>query len=160
MSVQEDINHRSIAFTTRTTKVTAHTLYKMIRMYMQHRKNHKLHSNIPQGKQTVKQLAKQGQGMTTLDMNDNDIKLFDRLMKKYGVDYAIMTDKKTTPPTHTIFFKGKDADAVTKAFGQFTAQITKKATRPSVIAQLREMTEIVKNAVVSKVKNKEKEHIR
>lgn len=155
MSIQEDIDQRSIALSTKAARLTGHTLYKLLRMYLQHRKNKKLHPNIPQGKQTVKQLAKQGQGMTSLDMNDNDIKLFDRLMKKYGVDYSIMTDKKTKPPTHTIFFKGKDTDAITKAFGEFTAQVTKKATRPSVIAQLKELIEVVKNTVVNKVKNKE-----
>ena len=160
MSMQEDINHRSIALTTRAAKLTGQGLVKLIRMYMQHRKNKKLHPNIPQGKQTVKSLAKQGQGMTSLDMNDNDVKLFDRIMKKYAVDYAVMTDKKTTPPTHTIFFKGKDVDAVTKAFGEFTATITKKATRPSVLEQLRKITEIVKNSITDRVKNKDKEHTR
>ncbi|WP_249030150.1 PcfB family protein [Tannockella kyphosi] len=160
MSIQEDIDHRSIALTTRAAKVTGHTLYKMIRMYMQHRKNKKMHPNIPQGKQTVKALAKQGQGMTSLDMNDNDVKLFDRLMRKYGVDYAIMTDKKTKPPTHTIFFKGKDADAVTKAFSEFTSEITKKQSKNSVLAQLKQFVELVKNNTIDRVKNKDKEHTR
>lgn len=160
MSIQEDIDQRSIALTTRAAKVTGHTLYKAIRIYMQHCKNKKNYPNIPQGKQTVKALAKQGQGMTSLDMNDNDIKLFDRLMRKYGVDYAIMTNKKTKPPTHTIFFKGKDADAVTKAFSEFTSEITKKQSKKSVLAELKQFIELVKNTTINKVRNKDKEHTR
>lgn len=159
-SMQEEVNHKSIALTTKVAKLTGRALLKLIRIYLQHQKNKKLHPNIPQGKQTVKELAKQGQGMTSLDMNDNDIKLFDKAMKKYGVDYAIMTNKKTTPPTHTLFFKGKDADAITKAFTEFTAQVTKKVTRPSVLAELRKFAEIIKNTVIDKVKNKNKEQTR
>ncbi len=160
MSIQEDIDQRSIALTTRAAKLTGRGIYKVVRMYMQHRKNKKMHPNIPQGKQTVKELAKQGQGMTSLDMNDNDVKLFDRLMKKYGVDYAVMTDKKTKPPTHTIFFKGKDADAVTKAFAEFTSEITKKQSKKSVLAQLKQFVELVKTNTLDKVRNKNKEHTR
>ncbi len=160
MSVQEDINQRSIALVMRTSRVTGQTLAKGIRMYLQHRKNKKLYPKMAQGKQSVKDLAKQGQGMSSLDMNDNDIKLFDKLMKKYGVDYAVMVDKKSKPPIHTIFFKGKDADAVTKAFTEFTTEITQKQSRTSVLAQLRKFVEIVKNNSIDKVKNKEKEHTR
>ena len=153
--MQEEINHRSVALSVRAAKITGHGLLKIIRMYLQHRKNKNLHSDIPQGKQSVKELTKQGQGVTSLDMNDADIRLFDKAMKKYGVDYSVMTDKTTAPPTHTLFFKGKDADAVTKAFTDFTAQATKKVSRPSVLAQLKHFAELVKNKVIDKVKHKE-----
>ena len=155
--MQEEINHKSIALTTTTAKLTGRGLLKLLQIYLQHQKNKKIHPNIPQGKQSVKDLAKQGQGMNSLDMNDNDIKHFDRIMKKYGVDYSVMTDKKRTPPTHTLFFKGKDVDAITKAFTEFTAQATKKVTRPSVLAQLKQFAELVKHTVSDKVKNRNKE---
>ncbi len=100
---------------------------------------------------------KQGQGMTSLDMNDTDIKMFDRTMKKFGVDYAVIKNKDTTPPTHTIFFKGKDADAINKALTDFTKSNTKQQDRPSVLAELKKQVEVVKNTVRDKVKNKDKE---
>lgn len=153
--MQEEVNQRAIALVTRAGKITGSTLFKLLRAYLQHIKKQQLQPNIPQGKQTVKQLAKQGQGMTSLDMNDKDIRLFAKVMRKYGVDYAVMKDKKTNPPTYTIFFKGKDADAVTKAFTEFTTEITKKATRPSVLEKLKSLIEKVKNSVVDKVKYKE-----
>ena len=73
--MQEEINHKSIALTTTTAKLTGRGLLKLLQIYLQHQKNKKIHPNIPQGKQSVKDLAKQGQGMNSLDMNDNDIKL-------------------------------------------------------------------------------------
>ncbi|WP_317854839.1 PcfB family protein [Chakrabartyella piscis] len=160
MSVQEEVNHKNIAFVTSTTKITGRTLLKLAKAYLNHQKNKQVNKQIPQGKQSVKNLAKQGQGMTSLDLNDADIKKFDRIMKKYGIDYAVMTDKKTSPPTHTLFFKAKDADATTKAFTEFTVQATKKITRPSVLVELKKCAEIVKATVMDKVKNRAKEQIR
>lgn len=155
MAVQEEINNKQVAIAIKGAKVTGSLIFKGIRMYQQHLKNKKMHPDIPQGKQTVEQLAKQGQGMTSLDLNDKDLKNFDKIMKKYGVDYAIMTDKNDNPPTHTIFFKGKDADAINKAFSDLTKSITKNKARPSVLAELKNLIEVVKNTVRDKVKNKE-----
>ena len=160
MSVQEEINHKNVAFMTSASKITSRTLLKLMKAYLQHHKNKQLDKQIPHGKQSVKELAKQGQGMTSLDLNDADIKKFDRIMKKYGVDYAVMTNKKTSPPTHTLFFKAKDADAITKAFTEFTEKVIEKNSRPSVLAELKKYAEIVKNAVIDSVKNRTKEKMR
>ncbi len=155
MAVQEEINHKQVALMMKSAKVTWTMILKAIRAYKQHQTNKKINPHIPQGKMTVQELAKKGQGMTALDLDNKDLKNFDKVMKKYGVDYAIMTDKKTSPPTHTIFFKGKDADAINKAFDELTKDITKKQDRPSVLAELKKLAEIVKNTVRDKVKNKE-----
>lgn len=155
MAVQEDINHKQVALIQKGGKVTWALILKAIKAYQQHQKNKQHNPKIPQGKMTVKELAKKGHGMTALDLNNTDFKNFDKVMKKYGVDYAVMTDKKTSPPTHTIFFNGKDADAINKAFAELTKDITKKQDKPSVLSELKRMVEIVKNTVKDKVKNKE-----
>ena len=155
MAVQEEINHKQVALMQKGAKVTWALLLKAMRAYKQHQKNKQTNPTIPQGKMTVQELAKKGQGMTALDLDNKDLKNFDKVMKKYGVDYAIMTDKKTSPPTHTIFFKGKDADAINKAFDELTIDVTKSKGKPSVLAELKKFAEIVKNTVRDKVKNKE-----
>ena len=38
---------------------------------------------------------------------------FQKIAKKYGVDFAVVKDKNVNPPVYTIFFKAKDMDAVT-----------------------------------------------
>ncbi len=157
MSIQEDVNHRSISLTIRAAKLTGHTLWKIIRAFMRHIRNKQRYPNIPRGKQTVKQLAKQGQGVSTLDMGDDGIKHFDRVMRKFGVDYAVTKDKSTVPPTHTIFFKGRDGDAIMNAFKAYTAKITRANEKPSVLAQLQRMVERVRSNTLDKVKIKLKE---
>ena len=59
-----------------------------------------------------------------------------------------------------IFFKGRDADALTAAFTEYTSKKVKKAEkteRPSVLAKLSQFKEMVKNAVVDRTKRKELE---
>ena len=123
---------------------------------MAHLKKPTLH----QGKQTVKQLAKQGQGMTNIEVTDENIKVFEKHAKKYGVDFALKLDSTESPPKHLVFFKAKDNDAILSAFKEFSTDIVKKAERPSVIENLRNIKAQVKNEVIDKVKVKSKEQSR
>ena len=55
---------------------------------------------------------------------------------------------------------GRDADALTAAFTEYTSKKVKKAEkteRPSVLAKLSQFKEMVKNAVVDRTKRKELE---
>ena len=48
-------------------------------------------------------------------------------------------DRSSSPPKYLIFFKGRDADALTSAFTEYTNKKVKKAEksdRPSVLAKL------------------------
>lgn len=155
--MQEEVEQKTIALAISATKLTGRELKKAIVKLLAHRKNKKSHPNIPQGKQSVKQLAGQGQGMTSIEITDQNIKDFERVAKKYGVDFAVMKDKKVVPPKYVVFFKGKDADAITNAFKEYTADMVKKAARPSVLAELRKLALLTKNTVIQKVKHKDKE---
>ena len=114
----------------------------------------------PHGKQTVKQLVGQNQGISNIEITDPSIKEFEKIARKYGVDYAVKKDRSSSPPKYLIFFKGRDADALTAAFTEYTNKKVKKATkteRPSVLAKLNQFKEMVKNAVVDRTKRKELE---
>jgi hypothetical protein len=56
-----------------------------------------------------------------------------------------------------VFFKARDADALTAAFTEFTSRTVNKAHKPSVLAQLRKFAELVKNNVIDKVRRREQE---
>ena len=112
---------------------------------------------MPQGKQTVKQLIGQNQGVSNLEITDPSIREFEKIARKYGVDYAVKKDRSTMPPKYMIFFKARDADALTAAFTEYSAQKVKKASRPSVLAKLNHFKELVKNAVKDKTRKKELE---
>lgn len=155
--MQEDVEHKTVALAISASKLTGRELKKAIVKLLAHLKDKQTHPDIPQGKQSVKQLAKQGQGMTSIEITDQNIKDFERVAKKYGVDFAVMKDKHEIPPKYVVFFKGKDADAITNAFKEYTTDMVKKAARPSALAELRKLAELAKNTVIQKVKHKDKE---
>ena len=155
--MQEDVEQRTIALAIRASKLTGRELKKAIVKLLAHLKDKKNHPNIPQGKQSVKQLAGQRQGMTSIEITDQNIKDFERVAKKYGVDFAVMKDKHQVPPKYVVYFKGKDADAITNAFKEYTSDMVKKAARPSVLAELKKLAELAKNTLIQKVKHKNKE---
>ena len=83
----------------------------------------------------MKQLIGQNQGVSNIEINDPSIRDFERIARKYGVDYAVKKDRSTSPPKYLIFFKARDADALTAAFSEYTQKKVKKADRserPSV----------------------------
>ena len=64
------------------------------------------------GKQTVKELVGQGAGVTSIEISDKNIKSFESIARKYGVDFAVKKDSTEKPPTYLVFFKGRDTDAL------------------------------------------------
>lgn len=141
------------------TKLTGRVLAKVIQKLLKEMEKQK---NKPpkvfKGKQTVKQLVGQGAGVQNIEITDKNIKSFERVARKYGVDFALKKDTSETPPRWLVFFKGRDNDALTAAFKEYTALSVKKATmeKPSILAMLRKVKELVQNQVIDKVRNKDK----
>lgn len=73
------------------------------------------------------------------------------------VDFAVKKDRSCDPPKYLIFFKARDADALTAAFTEYTQKKVRKAERPSVLEKLNHFKEMVKNAVVDRNKHRERE---
>ena len=112
------------------TKLTGRMVRAAVAQYLAHRRAAKCQNVIPHGKQTVKQLIGQNQGVSNIELTDPSIRDFDRIARKYGVDYAIKRDKANDPPRFLIFFKSRDADALTAAMQEFTAKKIRKAEQP------------------------------
>lgn len=151
--MQEDIEHRSVTLVISTAKMTTRALKTAIAKYLAHRKAHAHDS--PTGKQTVKQLVGQGQGVSNIEITDSNIKSFERIARKYGVDFALKKDKSGEIPKYLVFFKGRDTEALTAAFKEFTAKEIKREEKPSLMEQLRKLREHVKP--IEKIKRKELE---
>ncbi|CUX15619.1 PcfB family protein [Clostridium sp. C105KSO13] len=155
--MQEEVENRSVTLAISTAKLTGRVLKSAIHKFLSAQKKSRDSPTIPHGKQSVKDLAKQNQGLTNIEVTDKNIKSFEKIARKYGVDFAVKKDKTVLPPKYLVFFKGRDADAITSAFTEFTAKTMQKAERPSVLAQLRKFTELVKNTISDKVKHRDKE---
>ena len=109
---------------------------------------------VPHGKQSVKKLVGQNQGVTSVEVNDKGIQDFQRIARHYGVDYAITKDKSSIPPKYLVFFKARDGDALEAAMNEFTTKQIKKSEKPSLSEQLSRFVARGRDAVL---KNKERE---
>lgn len=152
--MQEYVNDRTVALVIKGGKLTTSMLIKAIRKFLAATQKQGKKMQNPQGKQSVKQLARQNAGLSNIEINDGNIKSFERVARKYGVDFALKKDASSTPPKWMVFFKARDADALTAAFKEFSAKSIQKSSTPSLLAQLNKFKEMVKNSVVDRVKNK------
>ena len=100
-----------------TTKLTARVLVRAALKGLAALKNKAAASKNekPTGKQTIEELVGQNQGVTNIDIAKTDLRGFEKYARKYGVDYAITKDKSVVPPKYLVFFKARDADAMTAA---------------------------------------------
>ncbi len=162
--MQEEVENRTLTLMVNGSKFTGRMFKAAIAKYMAHQKEVKHQKQqkretavIPHGKQTVKQLIGQDQGVSNIELTDPSIRQFDRIARKYGVDYAIKRDRSSDPPKFLVFFKSRDADALTSAFNEYVGKKVKNASRPSVLQRLAHFKELVKHTVVNREKRRELE---
>lgn len=153
--MQEEVNQKTVALVFQASKLTADTLQKAMRAYL-NKKRHRMPSH---GKISVRKLIGQGQGAKSIEITDENIKSFSHVARKYNVDFSVKRDKTTQPPKYLVFFKGKDADVITQAFKEFVNVNEKKKQRVSVRAKLKQFAKAMsqdKNMELSREKNKDR----
>ena len=159
--MQEEVTDKTVALSVRAGKMTARVLRSALRKLLAEMKKKRNNPKIHRGKQSVKKLVRQGVGVSNIEITDGNIKSFERVAKKYGVDFALKKDATVSPPRWLVFFKARDADALTAAFKEFTAKsVNRDKGKPSILAQLHKFKELVKNSVMDKVKHRQKEQER
>ena len=77
----------------------------------------------------------------------------------YDIDFALKKDSTEMPPRYLVFFKGRDADALTAAFKEFSAKKLNKEQKPSIRKALATFRDAAKqlNANRQKTKHKDRE---
>ena len=158
--MQEDIENRSLTLMINSSKLTARTLATAFTKFLRYTRNKvKEHHDVkPQGKQTIKELIAQNQGVEKTDLADKDeVKTFDRIAKQYGVDYAI---KKGISPEgkqrYILFFKARDRSAIDQAMSAYAADYMKKHKRehPPIETVLDPLKEMVPGRKKERVREK------
>ena len=85
---------------------------------MDKRYNEAQHRNDPK-RVKVKDLVKDGSGVSPVEIMDEKIRAFEKLARSNGVRYAIKKDKTTVPPTYIVFFRAKDAEMIDRTMKEF-----------------------------------------
>ena len=154
--MQEEVTGKSVAVIIKGAKISEKVLEKALGKLLEAQKNK--HPKIHRGKQTLKQLAGQNAGLANIEITDQNIKSFTHVAKKYHVDFALKKDTTESPPRYLVFFKGRDADALTAAFKEFSAKKLTQDKKPSIRKLLTSLKEAAqgRNAQREKVKNKDR----
>ena len=155
--MQEDIEQKVVVQIKGCARLTGAELRRalaQVLIQMKHQKAAK-QSRGPHGKMTVKQLAAQDRGMQSIEVTDKNIGSFNRVARKYGIDFAPF--KVTGEDKYLVFFKAPDTDAITAAFTEYTQKQVKQASRPSMLAKLQQLREQMKNVVHDRTRRKELE---
>lgn len=77
----------------------------------------------PHGKQSVKKLMAHGAATNSIELS-SDTKLFDRVARKWNVDYSF---HKAGPDKYLLFFKAGQADAITACFSEYSKRVLNKS---------------------------------
>ena len=157
--MQEEVENRTVNLAITTTRLTVRTIIAGIRKFLQYqekKKAQKVRDPAVHGKQSVKKLLGQNQGAANAEIEKEGIKDFERLAKKYGVDFAVRKDKSVDPPRYFVFVRAKDSDALDAICKEHQARALTKNEKPSVLAQLKKFKEIVA-AIPKKVREKKQE---
>lgn len=151
--MQDEVRDKSVALVIRVGrnggKLTADLLKWAIRQYQRQ-------ANGPQhGKQSVKSLVGQGDGVQNIEITDKNIKSFERVARKYGIDFALKKDP--AQGRYLVFFKARDADALNAAFAEYTAKtLNRQRGKPSLIKQLSHFKQLAKEQTIDREKHRGK----
>ncbi len=149
--MQEEVEHRAIAITVSAGKMTARMLAQIFMAVLRRMKREQRTAQTPQGRQSVKKLMNHGVATNSIPL-DGDTRLFDRIARKFNVDYAF---HKTGPKKYLLLFKAGQADAITQCFAEYSKLVMKKERKAPVREQMEQAAELVKNKPQERVRKRE-----
>lgn len=168
--MQEESTQKTISLVIKGGKINADILKSSMRYFLGQHQKHKAKQTAKQkakeaeknapvrGKQTLKELTAQNGKLANIQVTEKNIGSFDRVARKYSIDYALKKDKSVSPPVYYVFFKAKDLDVMTAAFKEYSTNVTKKQTRPSILKKLAKALSVVRsNKENQKERHKHKE---
>ena len=167
--MQDEINSRVVAISVNTGKegarMTAHLLKEALRKFLAEQEKAKTkreQNKKPEkpttyrGKQSVRKLMEQNTKLTNIEVTDQNIKSFERVAKKYNIDFALKKDRSIDPPRYMVFFKARDVDVMNAAFKENSKKELDKSKKPSLKHKLEKAQEKSKQMERTKVRQKDR----
>lgn len=156
--MQEEVTGKAVALIIDGAKMSEQVLEKALQKFLEAQKNKspKMH----RGRQTLKQLAGQNAGLANIEISDRNIKAFTHVAKKYHVDFALKKDTTAEQPRYLVFFKSRDADAITAAFQEFAGRKMGRDEKPSIRERLSQAREQAAQKVEHRTLDREKARVK
>ena len=155
--MQDEVNEKTVSLCIRGGKITAQLLKAAMRKALaqmeQEKAKQKQQSKVQKqqddkakdksyrGKQTMEKLMRQNVQLSNIEITDGNIKSFERVAKKYSIDFSLKKDTTAKPPRYFVFFKARDADVMTAAFKEYTGWSMKKSKKISIRKKLSKVKE-------------------
>ena len=165
--MQEEVNQKTMCLIIQGGKISASVLKAGLSYFLRqlekqaHQPGKQKTVTPPHGKQSLKQLSASGKKLTNIQITSKNIGTFDRVARKYCIDYSLKKDKTVSPPAYYVFFRAKDIDAMTAAFKEYSNDVAKKQARPSIRKKLAKAMEAVRNTLsTQRERHKHHEHSR
>lgn len=134
--MQEYVQQQTVAVSVKAGKLTGRVLAAVLKKALSQMQKRHRDAQTPHGKQSVKKLMNHYGTKNAIKLAGAP-KDFDRIAKKYHVDYAF---HKTGPGEYLLFFKADQADAITAAFAEYTQKVMGHGQeKPSILGQLRQL---------------------
>lgn len=145
--MNEQVNKEAIALAVKAEKLTEEVLASVIQKLSQEKP-------LSKGKQSLNSLINHNSPLSNIDVSSKNIRSFKNIASKYSVDFAVKKDNTEQPPKYLIFFKGKDAETINKAFKEFTYKQTHK--KPSINKKLQNVMSKIKSRSLQREKQKDR----
>ena len=102
--MQEEVNEKTVSLCITGGKVTVRLLKQAMMRFLAAMEKEKAEKARKQqakgppdkdyrGKQSLKKLAQQNVQLSNIEITDNNIKAFEKVAKKYGIDFSLKRDK-------------------------------------------------------------------
>ena len=140
--IDEEVSRSTIAITVRASKLTARGLAYVLGAAARKIRKAQRAGKAPQGKQSARRLMRQVGDTSGMDL-PGDTRLFDRVARRWGVDYA---SRPVDKGKYLLLFKANQADAITGCFSEYSRRMlarTKKGRAP-VLEQMEQAQEQVR----------------
>ena len=151
--MQDEASQQTIALMIQGGKISAEILKQAIvkmQMYSSNLSNNikaagEKEGDVKHGKQSLSSLMEHKAELTNIPIDENNIGDFEKIAKKYDMDYSLKKDKSQEPPVYIVFFKARDAGVMEQALKEYTRDyLNKDHSRVSVRQKLKEKQDLIR----------------
>ena len=138
----EQINDKNVALSIRGAKVTGRLLAKAMQAFLKKARE----PTAKHGKQSLKSLSKGGASLADIEISGDNIHSFNKIARKYNIDYSLQRDAAADPPRCVVFFKAKDSKALESAFKEYSKIELKRKDKTPMLKRLDIFKKLAKEA--------------
>lgn len=158
--MEEEVNQRVVSLTFNAGRMTAEVAARAMAGFIaaEHQKLNQHaaeRSDKPKhGKTTIGKLMDQNAGAEKVEIENTGLKNFDKIARKYHIDYAIKKDSGEDPPKYYLFFKARDKDVMGMAFKEYMDSVKKQKEKESMKEKIQKNKEKSKQLDMKRSRDK------